>query len=79
MSEDRLAKGQWQRARVEATHTSRDDLVKSVTLRLSSGSLTRCPAQRLRLLETCDADLAVDRVIEIRQNMAHRTLFLNID
>ena len=58
VSEENLARGQWQRARVEATHPGRDGLIRSVTLRLTSGSLTRRPVQRLHLFEACDADLA---------------------
>ena len=58
VSEDNLARGQWKRARVEATHPGRDGLIRSVTLRLTSGSLTRRPVQRLHLFEACDADLA---------------------
>ena len=60
VSEDNLARGQWQRARVEATHPGRDGLIRSVTLRLTSGSLTRRPVQRLHLFEACDADLAAE-------------------
>ena len=63
VSEDRLARGKWPRARVEATHTGRDGLVWSVTLRMSSGNLIRRPVQHLRLLDTCDTDLAVERDI----------------
>lgn len=57
VTEDCVAGGQWSRARVEDTHTGRDGLVWSVTLRTSSGSLTRCPVQRLHLFEACDAEL----------------------
>ena len=46
--------------RVEATHPSRDGLIRSVTLRLTSGSLTRRPVQRLHLFEACDADLPAE-------------------
>ncbi|KAL9970153.1 hypothetical protein ACROYT_G022481 [Oculina patagonica] len=60
VSEDRVARGQWSRARVEDTHTGRDGLIRSVTLRTSPGSLTRRPVQRLHLFETCDADLAAE-------------------
>ena len=60
VSKDNLARGQWQRARVEATHPGRDGLIRSVTLRLTSGSLTRRPVQRLHLFEACDADLATE-------------------
>ena len=60
VSEDRVARGQWSRARVEDAHTGRDGLVRSVTLRTSSGSLTRRPVQRLHLFEACDADLAAE-------------------
>ncbi|XP_068726126.1 uncharacterized protein [Montipora capricornis] len=60
VSEDHVARGQWSRARVEAVHPGRDGLVRSVTLRTTSGSLTRRPVQRLHLLEACDADLAVE-------------------
>ena len=38
----------------------RDGLIRSVTLRLTSGSLTRRPVQRLHLFEACDADLAAE-------------------
>ena len=58
--EDNLARGQWQRERVEATHPGRDGLIRSVTLRLTSGSLTRRPEQRLHLFEACDADVAAE-------------------
>lgn len=58
MSEDRVARGQWSRARVEDTHTGHDGLVRSATLRTSSGSVTRRPVQRLHLFEACDADSA---------------------
>jgi len=58
VSEDHLARGQWQRARVEATHLGRDGLVRSVTLRMPSESVTSRPVQRLHLFETCDEDLA---------------------
>ncbi|PFX12586.1 hypothetical protein AWC38_SpisGene23429 [Stylophora pistillata] len=60
VSEDRLARGQWSRARVEDTITGRDGLVRSVTLRTSSGSVTRRPVQWLHLFEACDADLAAE-------------------
>ena len=60
VSEDNLARGQWKRARMEATHPGRDGLIRSVTVRLPSGSLTRRPVQRLHLFETCDADLAAE-------------------
>ena len=60
VSEDRVARGQWSRARVEDTHTGRDGLVRSVTLRTSSGSVTRRPVQRLHLFEACDADIAAE-------------------
>ena len=60
VSEDRVARGQWSGARVEDTHTGRDGLVGSVTLRTSSGSLTRRPVQRLHLFEACDANLAAE-------------------
>ena len=60
VSEDNLARGQWKRARVEVTHPGRDGLIRSVTLRLTSGSLTRRPVQRLHLFEACDADLAAE-------------------
>ena len=60
VTEDNLARGQWQRARVEATHPSRDGLIRSVTLRLTYGSLTCHPVQRLHLFEACDADLAAE-------------------
>ena len=39
VSEDRVARGQWSLARVEDAHTGRDGLVRSVTLRTSSGVL----------------------------------------
>ena len=60
VSEDRVARGQWSRARVEDTHTGRDSLVRSVTLLTSSGNLTRRPVQRLHLFEACDANLAAE-------------------
>ena len=60
VSEDRVARGQWSPARVEDTHTGRDGLVRSVTLRTSSGSLTRRPVQRLHLFEACAADIAAE-------------------
>ena len=60
VSEDRVAQSQWSRPRVEDTHTGRDGLVRSVTLRTSSGSLTRRPVQRLHLFEACDANLAAE-------------------
>ena len=60
VSEDRVARGQWSPARVEDTHTGRDGLVRSITLRTSSGSLTRRPVQRLHLFEACDANLAAE-------------------
>ena len=60
VSEDNLARGQWKRAHVEVTHPGRDGLIRSVTLRLTSGSLTRRPVQRLHLFEACDADLAAE-------------------
>lgn len=49
-----------ERARVEATHKGRNVLIGSVSLRLSTGSFTRRRVQRLHLLETYDADQAVD-------------------
>ena len=58
--EDDLARGQWQRARVEATHPGRDGLIRSVTLRLTPGSLTRRPVQRLHLFEASVANLAAE-------------------
>ena len=58
--EDNLARGQGQRARMEATHPGRDGLIQSVVLRLTSGSLTYRPVQRLHLFEACDADLAAE-------------------
>ena len=60
VSKENLALGQWQPARVETTHPGRDGLIRSVTLRLTSGSLTRRPVQRLHLFEACDADLAAE-------------------
>ena len=48
VSEDRVARSQCSRARVDDT----------LTLRTSSGSLTRRPVQRLHLFEACDANLA---------------------
>ena len=57
ISEDKVARGLWQRARVESTHLGRDGLVRSVTLRLPSGRQTRRPVQRLHLIETVDADV----------------------
>ncbi|CAB3992659.1 uncharacterized protein LOC111346002 [Paramuricea clavata] len=58
VSEDNVPRGQWPKARVEATHEGRDGLIRSVTLRLPSGRHTRRPVQRLHVLETCDADIA---------------------
>ncbi|CAB3982273.1 Hypothetical predicted protein [Paramuricea clavata] len=58
VSEDNVPRGQWLKARVEATHEGRDGLIRSVTLRLPSGHHTRRPVQRLHVLETCDADIA---------------------
>ena len=58
--EDDLARGQWQRARVKATHPGRDGLIRSVTMRLTSGSLTRRPVQRLHLFEASFANLAAE-------------------
>jgi hypothetical protein len=58
VSEDNVPRGQWQKARVDATHEGRDGLIRSVTLRLPSGRHTRRPVQRLHVLETCDADIA---------------------
>ena len=58
VSEDNDPRGQWQKARVLETHKERDRLIRSVTLRLSSGRDTRRPVQKLHLLETCDADIA---------------------
>ena len=60
VSEDNLARGQWQCARVEAIHPGRDGLIRAVTVRLTSGSLTRRPVQRLHLFEASDADLAAE-------------------
>ena len=60
VSEDRVARGQWSRARVEDTYTGHDGLVWSVTLQTSSGSLTRRPVQRLHLFEACDVNLAAE-------------------
>ena len=58
VSEDNVPRGQWQKAHVIETHKGRDSLIRSVTLRLSSGRDTRRPVQKLHLLETCDADIA---------------------
>ena len=58
VSEDNVPRGQWQKARFEATHEGRDGLIRSVTLRLPSGRQTCRPVQRLHVLETCDADIA---------------------
>ena len=51
VSEDNLARGQWQRARVEATHPGCDGLIRSVTLRLTSGSLTHRPCSGYTFLK----------------------------
>ena len=45
---------------METTYPGRDGLIRSVTLRLTSGSLTRRPVQRLHLFEACDTDLAAE-------------------
>ena len=60
VSEYRLARVQWSQARVEDTHTGQDGLVRSVTLRTSSGSLIRLPVLWLHLFEACDANLAAE-------------------
>ena len=58
VSEDNVPTEQWQKARVLETHKGRDSLVRSITLRSSSGRQTRRPKQRLHLLGTCNADIA---------------------
>lgn len=60
VSEDNVAQGRWQKARVETTHEGRDGLIRSVTLLLSSGRRRSRPMQRLHLLETCDADITAE-------------------
>ena len=47
VTEDHSAEGPWQHIRVDATYPVRDGLIRSVRLRMASGSLTRRPVQRL--------------------------------